>query len=66
LSLFPLRAGEPSIFYVMGAVSLGLCFLYHGVRFARRRSGAAARQLLLASIIYLPSLFVLMLLSGSR
>jgi protoheme IX farnesyltransferase len=62
LSLFPVPAGEPSMFYGIGAVSLGLCFLYYGVRLALRRSGSAARQLLLASVIYLPALFVLMLL----
>jgi heme o synthase len=66
LSLLPVLAGEPSLFYVIGAVSLGLCFLWYGVRLTLRRSGSAARQLLLASIIYLPSLFVLMVLSGSR
>jgi protoheme IX farnesyltransferase len=65
LSLFPVLAREPSMFYVIGAVSLGLWFLCYGVRLTLRRSGSAARQLLLASIIYLPSLFVLMVLRGS-
>jgi heme o synthase len=65
LSLFPVLAGEPSMFYVIGAASLGLCFLWYGVRLTLRRSGSAARQLLLASIIYLPSLFVLMVLRGA-
>jgi heme o synthase len=66
LSLSPVLAGEPSMFYVIGAVSLGLCFLWYGVRLTLRRSGSAARQLLVASIIYLPSLFVLMVLNASR
>jgi heme o synthase len=62
-SLSPALAGAPSLFYVTGAVSLGLCFLWYGVRFTLRRSGSTARQLLLASIIYLPSLFALMVLN---
>jgi len=45
-------------FYCVGAL-LGLGFLYFGVEFAFRRSRAAARRLLAASIVYLPSLFVL-------
>jgi heme O synthase-like polyprenyltransferase len=37
-------------------------FLYGGVRLVLARSNVIARQLLLASIIYLPSVFLLMLL----
>ena len=66
LSLFPVLGGEPSLFYVIGAVSLGLCFLWYGVQLTLRKTGSAARQLLLASIVYLPSLFVLMVLNASR
>jgi len=42
---------------------LGAGFLYYGVRFAFRRSNVAARQLLVASIIYLPVVFALMTLN---
>ncbi len=66
MSLLPVLVGKPSPFYVIGAASLGLCFLWYGVRLTLRRSGSAARQLLLASIIYLPSLFALMVLHASR
>src|SRR6266478_225196 len=38
---------------------LGLGFLYFGFEFVLRRSRAAARRLLAASIVYLPLLFVL-------
>ena len=48
--------------YRLGAVLLGAGFLYYGAQFALRKSNASARQLLSASIIYLPSLFVLMIL----
>ncbi len=39
------------------ALSLGLGFLYFGLRFALQRSRGSARQLLAASIVYLPLLF---------
>ncbi len=48
--------------YCVGAVLLCASFLYCGARFALRKSNSSARQLLAASIIYLPSLFVLMIL----
>ena len=35
--------------------------LDHGAQFTFRRSGSAARRLLAASIVYLPSLFALMI-----
>jgi protoheme IX farnesyltransferase len=53
---FPTR--HAAIFYCTGAL-LGLGFLYFGVEFALRRSRAAARRLLAASIVYLPLLFLL-------
>jgi heme o synthase len=62
LSLLPFVTGEPSMVFGLGAVVVSLGFLYYGAQFARRRSGPTARQLLLASVIYLPLLFVLMIL----
>jgi protoheme IX farnesyltransferase len=53
---FPTR--HAAIFYCAGAL-LGLGFLYFGLEFVLRRSRAAARRLLAASIVYLPLLFVL-------
>jgi len=65
VSVLPVAASRPSILYCMGALLLNLGFFYYGARFALHRSSAAARRLLVASIIYLPSVFVLMsLLSG--
>jgi protoheme IX farnesyltransferase len=46
--------------YSIGALLLGDGFLYFGVRFAIGRSRSAARQLLMASIFYLPSQLLLM------
>ena len=62
VSLLPAFAGRANIFYGIGASLLSLGFLYYGARFVLRKTNSAARQLLMASIIYLPSLLVLMVL----
>jgi heme o synthase len=56
MAQFPTR--HAAIFYCAGAL-LSLGFLYFGWEFVLRRSRAAARRLLAASIVYLPLLFVL-------
>jgi protoheme IX farnesyltransferase len=48
--------------YLVGAVVLGTGLLALGVRLQRRRTAEAARQLFLASLVYLPALFLLMAL----
>ena len=62
VSLLPVLTSKSSMFYWLGAVLLWTGFLYYGARFALRKSKSSARQLLLTSIIYLPSLFGLMIL----
>jgi heme o synthase len=62
VSLLPAWTRNASTAYCIGAVILCAGFLYYGARFAFRKSNSSARQLLPASIIYLPSLFVLMIL----
>jgi protoheme IX farnesyltransferase len=62
LSLLLASERQPSLFYYIGALLLSLGFFYYGARFVLRRSSSAARQLLVVSIIYLPLLFVLMIL----
>jgi heme o synthase len=62
VSLLPAFAGKSSALYCLAAVLLCVGFLYCGARFALRKSNSSARQLLAASIIYLPSLCVLMIL----
>ena len=57
LSILPASAQQSSILYRAGALLLSVGFLYYGSQFVLHRSNAAARRLLLASIIYLPSLF---------
>ena len=48
--------------YLVGALILGIGFLWCAVRFARELTVSRARQLFFASIIYLPLLLVLMVL----
>jgi len=57
-SIVQLSTRHAAIFCCAGAL-LGFGFLYFGVEFSLRRSRAAARRLLAASIVYLPLLFVL-------
>ena len=62
VNLLPALTSKVSAAYSIGAVLLCAAFLYYGARFALRKSNSSARQLLSASIIYLPSLFGLMML----
>jgi protoheme IX farnesyltransferase len=62
VSLLPALTSKSSAAYCIGAALLCAAFSYYGARFALRRSNSSARQLLAASILYLPSLFVLMIL----
>jgi protoheme IX farnesyltransferase len=63
LSLIPAITGESGVVYFAGAFLLGSIFFYYSGRFAFHRSNAAARQLLAASIAYLPVVFILMMLN---
>jgi len=63
VSLLPTFLGISGKVYLYGAVILGLLFLYSSVRAAISKSRQSARQLLLASVIYLPLLFILMVLN---
>jgi protoheme IX farnesyltransferase len=60
VALGPAIRGESGIVYLAGAFVLGTVFLWYGARFAFRRSTVSARQLLFASILYLPVLFALL------
>jgi heme o synthase len=62
VSLLPTLLGTAGKIYFVGAIVLGLVFLYFSLRAAFSKSRLAARQLLLASVIYLPLLFILMVL----
>jgi len=58
ISMVESSAVHPAIFRGAGLL-LGLGFLYFGLQFAFQRSRGSARQLLAASIVYLPLLFAL-------
>jgi heme o synthase len=58
--LLPALTGGSGILYAVGAAFLSLAFLYSTARFAFHRSNVTARQLLIASILYLPLLFALL------
>jgi protoheme IX farnesyltransferase len=58
----PALRGQSGFAYFAGAIVLGGILLYYSARFALQRSVASARQLLIASILYLPVLFALLAL----
>lgn len=60
VSIAPFIFGISGTVFLVGAILLGLWFLYAGVRSALDRSNERARTLLLVSMIYLPFLFILM------
>jgi protoheme IX farnesyltransferase len=52
--------------YTIGAIAMGLLFLYAGVRVSLDRTNARARNVLLASVLYLPAVYCLMVLDPVR
>jgi protoheme IX farnesyltransferase len=62
VSLFPILLGMTGRIYLAGALALGGYLLYTAIRVARERTGFSARQLLLASVAYLPLLLTLLVL----
>jgi protoheme IX farnesyltransferase len=65
VTLLPVRLGYTTGFsYFYGALGLGIAFLAFGAFTAFFRTPAYARRLLLASVIYLPTLLTWMVLSA--
>jgi protoheme IX farnesyltransferase len=62
VSAIPTLNGDAGSISRVGAMLLGSIFLFYAVRLAVDRSNRVARQLLFASIVYLPSVLLLMLL----
>ena len=62
VALVPALRGQSGILYFASALVLGAVFVYYSARFAIQRSIVCARQLLFASILYLPFLFALLAL----
>src|SRR5580698_344990 len=62
ISLMPKFFAMAGNVYLYGALALGLAFVYYGLRIRWDRTRQQARHVLLASVVYLPVLFSLMLL----
>ena len=63
VSLLPAVLGISGRIYLVAAAILGLLFLASSIRAALSKSNQHARQLLLASVLYLPLLFGVMVLN---
>ena len=63
VTLTPVLLSQAGAIYLIGALLLSGGFFYYAVRLALRKSNAVARQLLFASIAYLPLTFLLLVLS---
>ncbi len=66
ISLLPKWMGMTGSIYMVGALALGLIFLYSGIRVSMDRTKVRARTVLLASVVYLPVLYALMILDPVR
>ncbi len=64
VSLLPTMVGQAGKLYFYSALSLALLFLATVFHFALRRDAKRARILLFASLVYLPLLFLVLVLDG--
>jgi len=62
ISLLPKYFAMTGNWYAGGALILGAVFIYTGIRVAQDCTRQRARQVLLASVVYLPVLYGLMML----
>jgi heme o synthase len=62
ISLLPSLLGVTGPLYLVGALVLGIAFLHFGARAAMAKTTLQARRLLQASVVYLPLVYVLMLI----
>jgi protoheme IX farnesyltransferase len=63
VSLAPAALGISGAIYFFGALVLGALFLWSSIAAAVTLSRQSARRVLLASVLYLPVLFVLMVIN---
>jgi protoheme IX farnesyltransferase len=63
VSLLPVLVNLAGSIYLVGASLIGVVFLYYSARAALVRTTWQARKLLLASVLYLPILFALMVMN---
>lgn len=62
VSLAPFFLGFAGMAYLIGAILLGLWFLYQSIRTARAKTTTEARRLLMVSVMYLPLIFGLLVI----
>ena len=62
VSILPSMLGMTGRIYMIGALLLGLVYLYSGIRVALDRTLVRARGVLLTSVLYLPLIYGLMIL----
>jgi protoheme IX farnesyltransferase len=63
VALVPAMNHQSEAAYFAGALALGGVFLHSSATFASQRTNIAARQLLFASILYLPAMFALLVIA---
>jgi protoheme IX farnesyltransferase len=66
ISMLPRYFDMTGNLYLAGALLLGLAYLYAGWQAARDRTRSRARAILLASVVYLPVLYGLMMVDRPR
>lgn len=62
-SIIPFLSGMTGTLYLITAISFGAYFLYCSLEMARKKSINAARKVLIASVLYLPLIFALMVIN---
>lgn len=63
VSFAPYFLGISGVIYLIGAIIFGAWFLFESIQAARLKTDAQARKLLLASVLYLPLIFGLMVVT---
>ena len=63
ITLLPATVRVFHLPYFIGAFLLGIVFLAMGIKLARTKSSCSARRLLLTSVVYLPCLLILMMVT---
>jgi protoheme IX farnesyltransferase len=58
--------GMTGTIYLVGALAMGIAFLYSGIQVLLNKTKLRARRVLLTSVVYLPVLYLLMVLDPVR
>lgn len=63
ISVLPYFFGFAGVIYLVGSILLGFWFLYESIKMAREKSDSQARKLLRVSVIYLPLIYLILVLN---